>query len=214
MTIALIALCIIAVAILLYAEYHDRLWLIAVSKTTAALCYLALALHHGALESLFGQWLFTALVFSFFGDVFLIPKRNQALFLIGITSFWLAHVAFAIAFYKAGFSSTGLLIGAVPALLLGGFTLRWLWPHLQAEFRLAVPAYIVVIMLMLAMAGSAVDASGVVAIGIGAAVFAISDIYVARDRFVKEAFVNRLVGLPLYFFTQFVFASAVSTIYT
>ena len=41
---------------------------------------------------------------------------------------------------------------------------------------------------------------------VGAAAFAISDIFVARQRFVMEAPINRQVGLPLYFAAQLLLA--------
>jgi hypothetical protein len=40
--------------------------------------------------------------------------------------------------------------------------------------------------------------------------FALSDISVARDRFVSKAFANRAWGLPMYFAAQLILASTVS----
>ena len=37
--------------------------------------------------------------------------------------------------------------------------------------------------------------------------FYLSDIMVARDQFVVNAYINRIVGLPLYYGAQFIFAS-------
>ncbi|HDP24776.1 MAG TPA: lysoplasmalogenase, partial [Deltaproteobacteria bacterium] len=36
--------------------------------------------------------------------------------------------------------------------------------------------------------------------------FYISDIFVARNRFVKQEFINRALGLPLYYLGQFLIA--------
>jgi uncharacterized membrane protein YhhN len=41
---------------------------------------------------------------------------------------------------------------------------------------------------------------------IGAVMFAVSDIFVARDRFVSPSVANRLWGLPLYYAAQLIFA--------
>jgi hypothetical protein len=46
----------------------------------------------------------------------------------------------------------------------------------------------------------------------GAVSFYISDLFVARDRFLKDAFFNRLVGLPLYYLGQFLLAFSVGFI--
>ena len=44
----------------------------------------------------------------------------------------------------------------------------------------------------------------------GAVLFAVSDISVARDQFVRPAFINRLWGLPLYYAAQLLLAGSVS----
>ncbi len=41
--------------------------------------------------------------------------------------------------------------------------------------------------------------------------FYLSDLFVARERFVTSAFVNRLVGLPLYYGGQVLLALSVAT---
>ena len=51
--------------------------------------------------------------------------------------------------------------------------------------------------------------SGNVKILAGAIAFYLSDLFVARDRFLKNDFINRLVGLPLYYLGQFLLAFSV-----
>ena len=60
---------------------------------------------------------------------------------------------------------------------------------------------------MVATAAAAVGAGGEGIILIGAIAFYLSDLSVARDRFVTPAFYNRLWGLPLYYAAQFVLAA-------
>jgi len=43
-------------------------------------------------------------------------------------------------------------------------------------------------------------------IGLGATCFYFSDLSVARDRFVQKGYINRLIGLPLYYLGQFLLA--------
>jgi uncharacterized membrane protein YhhN len=43
----------------------------------------------------------------------------------------------------------------------------------------------------------------------GALSFYFSDVFVARDRFLKEEFLNRLMGLPMYYTGQFLLAFSV-----
>jgi hypothetical protein len=43
----------------------------------------------------------------------------------------------------------------------------------------------------------------------GALSFYVSDLFVARDRFVKKGAINRILGLPLYFGGQFLLAFSI-----
>jgi hypothetical protein len=51
--------------------------------------------------------------------------------------------------------------------------------------------------------------TGRVIVFIGAASFYFSDVFVARDRFLKPEFLNRLLGLPLYYLGQYLLAFSV-----
>src|SRR5690606_15836297 len=97
---------------------------------------------------------------------------------------------------------------------LGGLVLpavlvyRWLKPHLEGPMRVAVPIYIVVICGMVALAvGTHVHRSGWMLLA-GAFAFFVSDISVARDRFVSPGFDNRAWGLPLYYGAQLLLAAS------
>ena len=80
--------------------------------------------------------------------------------------------------------------------------------------NLPVLLYIIVITLMMSGAWSVLGdgtlaLSGRIAVFTGALSFYVSDIFVARDRFLKTEFLNRLVGLPLYYFGQFLLAFSI-----
>jgi len=69
---------------------------------------------------------------------------------------------------------------------------------------------VVVITLMVTFAmGTYGEVDGAVRV-LGAVAFYLSDLGVARDRFVSKGFVNRLVGLPLYYGGQLLLAYSVS----
>jgi uncharacterized membrane protein YhhN len=76
--------------------------------------------------------------------------------------------------------------------------------------RLPVVAYVVVISLMLVMATGAAAATGRGAIALGATCFYLSDLHVARHRFVSASFWNKSWGLPLYYAAQLILASTVN----
>jgi hypothetical protein len=51
--------------------------------------------------------------------------------------------------------------------------------------------------------------SGRVFILLGSLCFYLSDVFVARNKFIKDEYRNRLLGLPLYYIGQFLFAFSV-----
>jgi len=89
----------------------------------------------------------------------------------------------------------------------------WLRPHLGA-MELPVLLYIIIITVMISGAWTVLGdidliRSGRIMVFAGAFSFYFSDVFVARDRFMKREFLNRLIGLPLYYFGQFLLAFSV-----
>lgn len=209
----LVLACAGAVAALLWAERRERArglkWF---AKPAASAAFVALALASGALESFYGQRILAGLVLCFAGDILLIPRAKRA-FLAGMGAFAAGHLAYAGAFASiwAG-PSPDFLAAALAMTAALAVILRWLWPHL-GEFRGPVAGYCLVIGAMAAMSFATTAPGGgapywpAVA---GAAGFAISDIAVARDQFVKREFFNRAWGLPLYYAAQLLLAASVS----
>jgi uncharacterized membrane protein YhhN len=77
--------------------------------------------------------------------------------------------------------------------------------------KLPVLAYVVVITLMVIGARAVFERpdlplTGKALIFWGAILFYLSDLLVARDQFIRKAFSNRLIGLPLYYTGQFLLA--------
>ncbi len=90
----------------------------------------------------------------------------------------------------------------------------WLRPKLGTVLG-PVAAYIVVISIML-VGALAVFYSDILPTRVrclvlcGATLFYISDLFVARDRFVTTELLNRWVGLPVYYTGQFLLALSVN----
>lgn len=189
---------LIALPLLLVAERRSSLtgkWLF---KPLASLGFIGLSYERGALDHPWGQLAFGSFILCALGDVLLIPPDKRA-FLAGLFSFLLGHVGFAVAFTSRGLDSSPL-VWAIPAnLVLVVVVLRWLWPTLSTRMRLPVLAYIIAIsvMVMVAIATHAHLASP--ALLAGAVLFFVSDLFVARNRFVSPDFINRAFGLPLYY---------------
>ncbi len=95
-----------------------------------------------------------------------------------------------------------VVVGAVAVPVL-----RWLWPSVKGPMRGPVAAYVVVITGMVALAAGTARRGGAGWLLVGAVMFYISDLFVARQQFVKRELRNRALGLPLYYAAQLVLAS-------
>lgn len=202
--------CGLCVALLLWGEARGHAALKAAAKTAASLSFIGLAVAAGAMETAYGRLVLTALGFCLAGDVFLLSARKP-LFLAGMGAFALGHAGYIAAFVAAGAGLTGPAPAALAlSLAANGLILRWLWPHL-GDFRAPVAIYTAIIGVMVGMSpGAAPQASAPdFMVMAGAVGFAVSDISVARDRFVRPGVANRLWGLPLYYGAQLLLAASV-----
>lgn len=209
MTAFLLALaCGICAGGLVVAEARAAAGARLVLKPAASALFILAAVAAGGLDSLYGRAIVAGLCLCAIGDVLLLSKRRSA-FLAGIAAFAAGHVAYIAAFglSGAGFSApVGAAAIVVAAFAIG--LMRWLDPHL-GDFRAPAYGYLAVISAMVVVGFAAALARGDPRIAAGAALFFVSDIAVARDRFVHESFDNRLWGLPLYYSAQLLLASSV-----
>jgi len=202
----------VAVAILVVAERLALRPVIVITKMIAASAFVAMALACGAGGSSYGEILLLGLVLCWVGDACLLSSGHSKGFLAGIAAFLLAHVAYAIAFSRLGLDPLALALASVLVLVFAMLVLRWLWPRVPPDFRIPVASYVAVISIMVATSIAAVVAGAPLALAVGAIGFAISDLFVARERFVAAAFANSTIGLPLYFGSQLLLAYSASQI--
>ena len=180
-----------------------------VCKPLAAAAFLWLALSLGALEGSYGRVLFAGLVLCAAGDILLMFEA-EASFLAGLLAFLCGHLAYTLAFCLLPLDIYGLGWSIPPALLLVVGSHLWLRPHLTGPMRAAVPAYILVIALMLLFAGMTTGLPGAALIITGAWGFALSDLAVARRQFINPTPLNGLWGTPLYFASQMLIAASIA----
>ncbi len=201
--------CAACTALLVLLPERAPLAARAVAKLGASSAFVGVALALGALQTLYGQCLLVALVLGWIGDACLLSRRSGA-FLAGLGAFLLAHAGYATAFVAAGVAP-GALAAALPLAAGAGYAvLRWLMPHVPADFRAPVVAYVVVILAMCVAAAGHTFASGPTQVLAGALLFAASDVAVARERFVAPSPLNRRWGLPTYYAGQLLLAWSVA----
>jgi uncharacterized membrane protein YhhN len=209
MTVAFAVVCGVLVLGVLAGERSPSPWRGYV-KAAASTAFIATALSAGALDAGYGRWVLIALALSWIGDVALVSSARHW-FLIGLVAFLLAHLAYAAAFVVAGLDLTIALIVTAGLVLPAVVVVRWLWPGVPDLLRGPVIAYVAVISVMVAgAAGGVADAVPVVALP-AAIAFYLSDVSVARDRFISRSFANRVWGLPLYYAAQIMFAISVGS---
>ncbi len=208
MTIWILA-TVVAVALLLLAESRGSRAGVWTWKPLASTGFVATALSAGALDSTYGCWVLAALVLSWWGDVLLIP-RHRAAFTLGLASFLAGHLAFAGGFLARGVSPAWLVATAVVLVAPALVVLRWLGPNIPAPLAIPVRAYVTAICAMVACAFGTWAHAGGASLLLGALMFFVSDLAVARERFIEHTFLNKTWGLPLYYGGQLLLAASVA----
>jgi uncharacterized membrane protein YhhN len=156
------------------------------------------------------------LVFGALGDIALLGKTTRA-FLLGLTLFLIGHIAYVVGLAQLESPKYWIVFSGRLGIftVLGGFlALRWLWPQLGA-LKVPVTVYVIAIVSMVVGALAAWSTGALPApqrtyLAIGAVLFFVSDLAVARDKFVAPGFTNKLWGLPAYYAAQLLIAAAIT----
>ncbi len=201
--------CAVGLAVTLAGEFRASGRLTAVGKLLAASSYFGAAWSLGAGSSAYGRYLLAGMACCWVGDLLLVSDRNRNLFLGGLAAFLAGHVAYLAAFIVRGISADAAWVAAIPMLVTAFLVGRWLQPYLQPRMRLPVHAYIAAISAMLVFAAASFHGHGGWPLLAGALLFFVSDLGVARHRFVAPGMVNRAWGLPSYFTAQMLLAASV-----
>jgi len=153
------------------------------------------------------------LTFSLAGDVAMIFEEKREALLVGLASFLLAHVAYAVTFGMLGRSSWWDVLSTLVLAVVAAGVYWLLKPNLGA-MRWPVLVYIVAISLMVSRAVSTLssDAFGTgqaVMVTVGAVLFYVSDAILALCRFWRPCRYRR-GSLAFYYAGQLLIALAAS----
>jgi uncharacterized membrane protein YhhN len=159
-------------------------------------CALALTPDDGAVRA----WFVAALVLCLLGDVFLMLPQD--LFVFGLASFLLGHVAYIVGMHVDGVDGPRFMVGIVIVMVLlaviGTRILRGVRAGPDPAMAGPVVAYMFVISAMVASAIGVGHPSGV----LGAALFYASDALIAWNRFIGETRHGRLAIIITYHLAQ------------
>ena len=215
MILILFVLAVVLLVGLLFFEKKENSKGLLPTKTVLSLLFIVTAISQIHLVQPYTLFIIIGLLFCLGGDIFLALPQDR-MFFFGLVSFLLGHVCYVIGFLWIAGPSKMTLIGVIVTLVISGFVYTWLKPHLGTMIK-PVMAYILVISCMVIGAWSVLGMPrqsfmAQLLIFAGAYSFYISDIFVARDRFLKRSFINRLLGLPLYYLAQFMIAYSIGIV--
>jgi len=197
---------------LLYYEKKKVRLLLLITKSSLSLLFVMTALLQPRPVPAYYHYLLVGLIFCLIGDVCLALPQEKA-FRTGLIAFLIGHVFYILSFSSLTQVSHWISIGLFIFLGMSAFIFSWLRPHLKSML-IPVLLYIVIITVMGVGAWavswkSSFRISGRALILAGALCFYFSDVFVARDKFIKEEYQNRLLGLPLYYAGQFMLAFSI-----
>lgn len=201
--------CLVATGILVAAEYAHKRALYILAKCAASAAFLGVggcALARST-EPAYAHLMMVGLAFGAAGDVALLGKSQRA-FLVGLGAFLVGHLAYIAAFTTICAPASWWSWSALGTVVLSAMVVRWLYPH-AGRLRYPVIAYIAVITAMRIGslgAGQYLAYPKSLCCALAGIAFYASDYCVARERFVAKDFRNKLIGLPLYFGAQLLFA--------
>jgi len=212
LNLLIVLTAIILLTVLLHYENSQNIKGLLPAKTLLSSLFVLAVLVQPHPITHYYRFLLTGFLLCLVGDVCL-AFQQEKMFLWGLISFLLGHVSYIFGFFYVAHPGAWTWGGSMIILCISSRVYFWLKPHLGA-MKTPVLIYCIVITLMLSGAWSVLYNSHLTLSGrrmvfSGAFLFYISDVFVARDRFLKKEFFNRLVGLPLYYIGQFTLAFSV-----
>jgi len=209
----IIAVLIVAVILLIRAEIQfkkKQIYLFKPISTILVIVVVLIPLVNGNYMSLYySMWILAALLFSFGGDIALMLSENQKAFPIGLILFLVAHMVYALAFFKFAGGNPAPIGMTVSLAIIAAIGYFYLYPKL-GPMKYSVLVYILIITYMLnrAMATHfSINFSNqqIWLISIGAVLFCISDFMLAVNRF-RWSFKSNHVSLVFYYSGQLLIA--------
>jgi len=210
--VIIIFIAAILLAVLLYHIKRNNQKSALLTKTVLSSLFVVVALVQPHLISGYYNFLLAGLIFCLLGDIFLaLPQKGM--FLAGLVVFLTGHVLYIVGFLRVTEIGQWAGMGSLVIIVVGGLVYFRLRTYL-GRMKIPVIFYMIVISVMMAGAWSifrdcSLAGSGRIMIFAGALLFYVSDLFLARHRFLKEEFSNRLTGLPLYYSGQFLLAFSV-----
>lgn len=200
---------ILIVSGLVVSEYYNFKIGEYIFKPVAALSFVFISFKLGALESGYGRLILFSLALCAVGDILLLNRKLKISFFCGMFVFAIAHLLFSLSFIKSSTFDFASLVTFLPLIMiLGCINFMYLLPRVPHKFKPFILLYGLAIFMMITSAYTFMYEQKLILIA--AIFFVLSDIFVAKDRFIKRSTKNALLITPLYFAAQGLFAFSVS----
>jgi uncharacterized membrane protein YhhN len=206
--IVLLAVCAILLIRAEFSENQKKIYIFKPLSTTLVIIIALLSFLTDQCNTKYTWAIIVGLLLSFGGDIALMFKSRKA-FMLGLVSFLLAHIAYAVTFsYFNGFWSGDYISGVIIILISIGVYV-YLYSGLES-MKIPVLVYIAIIGFMLnrgvsAFFGHFFNDTQAMLISIGAGLFYISDLILAVNRFKRPFRYNR-ISLAFYYSGQLLIA--------
>ena len=177
-------------------------------KTLASLSFLVLALACGALGSVYGLLIFAGLLLCAVGDACLLPEGTGESFRRGVFVFFGGHVYYILAsiiLWHPDVLSSKFMLG-LPVLFC---MIVPLYQKFRKQSDALIEVYTGIIILLIAASVLSALKTGIWILPAAAVLFAISDIFVSRNRFGPSSPKQFWVITPFYFVAQAFFAMSI-----
>jgi uncharacterized membrane protein YhhN len=202
--------------LLLYFEKKGDQKSLLITKSLLSLLFVLTAFLQPNRVPPYYLYLLVGLIFCLAGDVCL-ALPPEKMFRMGLVAFFVGHLFYILSFSSLTPFFQWISPAAFLVVLASAVIFFWLRPHLKSML-VPVLLYILVITMMLCGAWavfgkSSFPPAGRTLIFAGALCFYFSDLWVARDKFIKDEFQNRLIGLPFYYLGQFSLAFSAGFLY-
>jgi uncharacterized membrane protein YhhN len=210
MTIIILSIFILISACLhIYYEINYSLKRIYIFKSLSISLIIALAFSLGNLNNQYQLLIITGLIFSLFGDIFLISENR---FIAGLISFLIAHLFYISAFVlNTGVDASLYLPSIIPFLIFAVIILKLINGRL-GQLKIPVIFYLLVIVSMgwqsLNQLIAIPNIYSVCAL-IGAIFFTASDSMIAIDKFKGKLKHARLLIMSTYYVGQWLIALSI-----
>jgi len=209
----IIPVLIVTVILLIRAEIQvkkKQIYLFKPISTILVMAVVSIPMINGnCFSQYYSIWILAALLFCLCGDIALMFQENQNAFRIGLVLFLVAHVVYALTFFKFSGGIPAPIGMTVTLAIIAAIGYFYLYPKL-GPMKISVLVYILIITYMLnrAMTTHLSDNFSnrqAWLISVGAGLFYISDFMLAVNRF-RWSFKYNRISLAFYYSGQLLIA--------